>query len=219
MNTAQVKEHKRLYSHLKNSFFSSSTFKVRLFRKSLTSRKSFLFKKKNRQCSKHRILPKCWRQQTQTLTWRSHEPAGSWVGVAKRGQSSAGPPAGSLSDCRTAPVTLKQSKKWDEEVYLQAKPARRGYEPALLTTAIQERDQGLHRHAKRVTVPGVSVFIRKHFKVLNLSMTCLLWERFYEKGGGLPFNLWPAYLLFWRNAAGFPHITDAGEKLRSWKIN
>lgn len=44
----------------------------------------------------------------------------------------------------------------------------------LLTVAIQERDEGLYHHSKRERVPGVSIFIRKHFKALNLSTTCFM---------------------------------------------
>ncbi len=45
------------------------------------------------------------------LAWKSHESAGSSVEVETRDQSSAGLPAGSLSDCQTAPLTLETTEK------------------------------------------------------------------------------------------------------------
>lgn len=49
----------------------------------------------------------------------------------------------------------------------------------LLTKIIQVTDQSLHHHAKRVTVPRVSIFLWKHFKALNLLKTCVMrtWEQ------------------------------------------
>lgn len=163
-----------------------------------------------------------------TFTWKSHESAGSWVEVETRGQSSAGPPAGSSSGCQTAPVTLKTTEeRWmmdDEMQHLSwGKHSCKHYKAiTLLTIAIQQRDEGLHHHAKRVTVPRVSIFLRKHFKAFNLSTTCSI--RTCEQKRSWVFfltffhhELWCAYLLLWRNAAGFSHTLNVREKLRSWR--
>lgn len=101
----------QIVSYLKNSFFSSSVFNVRLLRKFITSRKSFLFKEK--QCLKanhFRYLPATTTVNMTTQTWKSHESAGSSVVVETKGQSSAGPPAESFSGCQPAPGTLETVK-------------------------------------------------------------------------------------------------------------
>lgn len=56
-----------------------------------------------------------------------------------------------------------------------------------LTITIQERDEGLQHHSKRVTVPRVSIFIRKYFKALNLSTRCVMSHVFWIKAKILPF--------------------------------
>lgn len=104
----------KIIAHLKNSFFSSSVFKVRLLRKFITSRKSFLFRETYQMCPKINHLQceliRAWENIT-TLTWKSHEWAGSWGAVETRGQSSTGPSAGCSWSCQTAPVTLETTKE------------------------------------------------------------------------------------------------------------
>lgn len=100
-----------IISHLKNSFFSSSVFKVILLRKFITSRKSFLWREKYITCLKTSSFQSDLITDSWPLTWKSHESAGSWVEVETRGQSSAGPPAESSSSCQTAPVTLESTRE------------------------------------------------------------------------------------------------------------
>lgn len=57
-------------------------------------------------------------------------------------------------------------------MYMQVKPEKNEMwysRSPLLTIAIKERNKRLHHHPKRVTVPRVSMFIRKDFKTLHLS--------------------------------------------------
>lgn len=43
-----------------------------------------------------------------------------------------------------------------------------------LTKITQVTDQSVRHHAKRPTVPRVSMFLWKHFKALNLLTTCVM---------------------------------------------
>lgn len=66
-------------SYLKNSFFSSSVFKVRLFRKFFTSRKSFLFTERKTVLWKPIISSMHWGQQQQTWSEKQTNLKKSWV--------------------------------------------------------------------------------------------------------------------------------------------
>lgn len=124
------------------------------------------------------------------FTWKSHESAGSLVEVENRGRSSAGLPAVFSLSCQTAPLTLGTEGKDDEQIqgkepvmlvqYAKSmqhnKWGEQNYKlyqshKALLTRISQVRNQSLHHNAKRVTIPWVSIFLWKHFKLF------ILWTR------------------------------------------
>lgn len=173
MSTPDRKDY--IVSHLKNSFFSSSVFKVRLFRKFITSRKSFLCIEKLCLKTSHLYhVPISAKANNTNLknSWVNRELSGG----REKGSEFRRPACRvffrlSDSSCDTGHNTGNRRMNKFKIMHRGCKHYKA---ITLLTIAIQERDEGLHHDSKRVTVPRVSIFLRKHFKALNLSTTCFM---------------------------------------------
>lgn len=188
------KDHK-IIAHLKNSFFSSSVFKVRLLRKFITSRKSFLFREKYLMCLKtNHSQYELIRAEANNHTHLKK----SWVSRELRGGRDKGSEFSrpicrvffKLSDSSCDTETTKKREEWTNvregscaywynltgrNIMVEVNTAVNINKTiVLLTKIIQVTDQSLHHHAKGVTVPRVSIFLWKHFKALNLSTTCVM---------------------------------------------